>query len=188
LSLSEHGQQCLGGQGAQDALPTGTCRGGSPSPCTSRSTRTIFLHTEGVALPLHLDDVRAQGWLCSQWEGQVHDALPRAHVPPLCDAVPAGILHTGTRGVSTPGTPALSDKTAHGCVTLLLSQPRCLPKPTPPGSLPPSLRLTFRNTTGSCKAKRRWLDEKFKAVLGVSLGWGLWSRGWSRVRVVCRML
>lgn len=128
---------------------------------TSQSPCTIFLHAERVAFPLHADGVGAQSWLRGQREGQIHDSLPRGHLLPLRDAIPAGILQ-GTRGISARGAP----QTAPGCVL------RPSPEPTPPPGCP---KQTFRNTKGSWKAKRGWSEEQFH-FLGSH--WGGWGREW----------
>lgn len=149
-------------------------RHGSLPPYSSRpwSPHTVFLHTEGASPSLHLNGVRAQGWLRSQREGQVHNALPWAHVSPLRDAVPSGVLLTRTRGVGPrfPGHPG--EPNQHPRVRFPLSQPCHIPMPAPPRSLPAPPRLTFRNTRGSWKARRRWLQGKFKVFLRFSPGWG----------------
>lgn len=119
--------------------PRGHAKMGLPPAMHLPSPHTIFLHAEGVSLPLHVNGVRAQRWLCSQWEGQVHDALPWAHISPLCNAISSGILCVVTQSLG-------------------FSSPSCAPLPSPPWSSP---TLTFRKTRGSWKAKRRWLEGKF---------------------------
>lgn len=138
---------------------------------TSQSPCTVFLHAEGMAFPLHIDGVGAQGRLRGQREGQIHNSLPRGHLPPLCNAIPAGILRRDTWDQHLG-----AQQTAAGCA-LCPS-----PKPTP---LPGCPKLTFRNTRGSWKAKRGWSEEQFHS-LGSHQGGH--SRGWGRGRVFCGML
>lgn len=117
---------------------------------TAQSPCTVFFHAEGMALPLHADGVGAQGRLRGQREGQIHDSLPRGHIPPLRDAIPAGILRRDTRD-QRPGSPANSPWLCP------VSPLPALPSPPHPGCP----KLTFRNTRGSWKAKRGWSEEQF---------------------------
>lgn len=58
---------------------------------------TILLYPEGACEVRHFDGVLSNRCFCSQREGQIHNASHRCHIQPLCNSVPFGVLHRGSR-------------------------------------------------------------------------------------------
>lgn len=136
LSLPGQGRLCLSGHGGQDMLPTGTCRGGTPTPHAPPGPHIPYSSTlkEWVFPSTSMMYVPRAGSAAS---GRDRSAMPCRGLTSRHCAMrfPLGSCMQGHTCQHPPASPAPRDETARGS-SLLLSRPRCLPKPPSPRSLP----------------------------------------------------